>query len=309
MVGHGLSVDYADGAGNVRSQRDEGARGGTRPRYVLYEMTAPHSASFKSHSYVTQELVEMEYLVSAYDRFPCDLTGARTSRFLRWIGVGVRQSGDGAVLPPVDCTAGLLDVPISFDNCLLPPEQCARWSSGTWRPTEAIAATVGDEFYTRAVLAGVFVGDDGEPDRSLDKGRKIYSLGGPTPTLTSRAPNNSHFIDNRSADPNLAGVRQLEFVEILKISGFTFDLSAMAFLHSRTEDGALRDVAAAVPPPTLLHLYRVIVNHAGAAYMSLRVCSGLEGAYVIDLLPEGDLPCVDDGEFALLAADVATRYH
>ena len=76
-----------------------------RPGYVLYEMTPPHSASYKSHSYVTQELVKMEYLVSAYDRFPCDLTGARTSRF-RWINVGVRQSDGDAVLPPVDCTAG-----------------------------------------------------------------------------------------------------------------------------------------------------------------------------------------------------------
>ena len=116
--------------------------------------------------------MKTEYLASAYDRFPCDLTGARTSR-IRWINVGVRQSDDDAVLPPVDCTAGLLDVPIPFGDCLLPPEQCTRWSSGTWRPTEAIAATVGDEFYTRAVLAGIFVGDDGEPDRSLDKGRKI----------------------------------------------------------------------------------------------------------------------------------------
>ena len=267
-------------------------------------MTPPHSASNKSHSYVTQELVKMEYLVSAYDRFPCDLTGARTSRF-RWINVGVRQSDDDAVLPPVDCTAGLLDVPIPFDDCLLPPEQCTRWSSGTWRPTEAIAATVGDEFYTRAVLAGVFVGDDGEPDRSLDKGRKIYSLGGPTPTLTSS--NNFHFIDNRSADPNLVGVRQLEFVEILNISGFAPDMNATAFLHSRTEDDALRDVAAAVPPPTLFHLYRAIVHHASAAFLSLRVCSGLEDVYVIDLLPEHDLPCVDDDEFALLAADVVTQ--
>ena len=164
----------------------------------------------------------------------------------RWC---VRQSNDDAVLPPVDCTAGLLDVPIPFGDCLLPPEQCTRWSSGTWRPTEAIAATAGDEFYTRAVLAGVFVGDDGEPDRSLDKGRKTYSLGGPTPNLASSS--NFHFIDNRSADPDLSGVRQLEFVEILEISGFTSDLSATTYLHSRTDDDALRDVAAAVPPPTL----------------------------------------------------------
>ena len=134
------------------------------------------------------------------------------------------------------------------------------------------------------MLAGVFVGNDGEPDRSLDKGRKIYSLGGPTPTLTSS--NNFHFIDNRSADLNLIGVRQLEFVEILEISGFAPDMDATVFLHSRTEDDALRDVAAAVPPPTLFHLYRAIVNHASAAFLSLRVCSGLEIAYVIDLLPE-----------------------
>ena len=84
-------------------------------------------------------------------------------------------------------------------------------------------------------------------------------------------------------------------------------MNATAFLHSRTEDDALRDVAAAVPPPTLFHLYRAIVNHASAAYMSLRVCSGLEGAYVIDLSPERDLPCVGDGEFSLLAADVVTQ--
>ena len=151
------------------------------------------------------------------------------------------------------------------------------------------------------MLAGVFVGDDGEPDRSVDKGRKIYSLGGPTPTLTSS--NNFIFIDDRSADPDLAGVRQLELVESLEISGFTPDLSATAFLHSHTEDDALRDVAAAVPPPALFHLYRAIVNHASAAYLSLRVCSGLEA----DLLPEHDLPCVDDDEFALLAADIVTQ--
>ena len=155
------------------------------------------------------------------------------------------------------------------------------------------------------MLAGVFVGDDGEPDRSLDKGRKIYSLGGPTPTLASS--NNFHFIDNRSADPGLVGVRQLEFVDILEISGFAPGMNATAFLHSRTVDDALRDVAAAFPPPTLFHLYRAIVNHASAAFLSLRVCSGLEDAYIIDMLPEHDLPCVDDDEFALLAADVVTR--
>ena len=47
-----------------------------RPVYVLYEMMPPYSASYKSHSYVTQKLVKMECLVSAYDRFPCDLAGA-----------------------------------------------------------------------------------------------------------------------------------------------------------------------------------------------------------------------------------------
>ena len=119
--------------------------------------------------------------------------------------------------------------------------------------------------------------------------------------------NNFHFIDNRSADPNLAGVRQLKFIEILDISGFAPDMNATAFLHSRTEDDALRDVAAAVPPPTLFHLYRAIVHHASAAFLSLRVCSGLEDVYIIDMLPEHDLPCVDDDEFALLAADVVTQ--
>ena len=94
------------------------------------------------------------------------------------------------------------------------------------------------------MLAGVLVGDDGEPDRSLDKGRKIYSLCGPTPTLTS--PNIFHFIGNRSVDPNLVGVRQLEFVEILEISGFNYDLSTTAYLHSRSEEDALKGVAAAV---------------------------------------------------------------
>ena len=44
-----------------------------RPVYVLYEMTPPHCASYKPHSYGTQELVKMDCLVSAYDRFPCDL--------------------------------------------------------------------------------------------------------------------------------------------------------------------------------------------------------------------------------------------
>ena len=154
-------------------------------------------------------------------------------------------------------------------------------------------------------MAGVFVGDDGEPDRSLDKSSQIYSLGGPTTTLTSS--NNFHFIDDRSADPNLVGVRQLDFVEVLEISGFASDLSATAYLHSRSEEDALKGVAAAVLPPTLFHLYRAIVNRAIAAHLSLRACSDLEEAYVIDLLPERNLPCVDHGEFALFAADAATQ--
>ena len=83
------------------------------------KMTPPHSASTKSHSYVTQELVKNDYLVSAYDRFPCDLTGARTSRF-QWINVGVRQSDDGTAVPPIECIFGLLDEPIPFGDCLLP---------------------------------------------------------------------------------------------------------------------------------------------------------------------------------------------
>ena len=78
-------------------------------------------------------------------------------------------------------------------------------------------------------------------------------------------------------------------------------------MHSRTEEGALKDVAADVPPPTLFHFYRVIIIHASAAHLSLRACSSPEEVYVIDLLPEHDLPCVDDDEFALLAADVVTQ--
>ena len=343
-----------------------------RPGYVLYKMTPPHSASYKSHSYVTQELMKMKYLVSAYDRFPCDLTGARTSRF-RWINVGVRQSDDDAVLPPGDCTAGLFDDPFRLTTVFFHLSNALAGPLEPGVPSMLLLLRLVDEFYTtRAVLAGVFVGDDGEPNRSLDKGRKLYSLGGPTFTLASS--DNFHFIDNRSADPNLVGVRQLEFVEILEISGFTSDLSATACLnptalltnwrtvysiggptftltssnnfhfignrsagpnlvgvrqlelaeileisgftsdfsataclHSRTEEDALKDVAAAVPPPTWFHLYRVIINHASAAYLSLRACSGLEEAYGIDLLPEHDLPCVDDDEFAMLAADVVTQ--
>ena len=69
----------------------------------------------------------------------------------------------------------------------------------------------------------------------------------------------------------------------------------------------MKGVAAAVPPPTLFRLYRAIVNYAIAAHLSLRACSDLEEAYVIDLLPERNLPCVDHDEFALFAADVATQ--
>ena len=54
---------------------------------------------------------------------------------------GIRQTGDDTVVPPVDCVSGLLDEPLPFDDCLLPPEQLTRWSNGTWRPTEAIACS------------------------------------------------------------------------------------------------------------------------------------------------------------------------
>ena len=52
-----------------------------KPLYVLYEMAPPHSGSYKSHAYVTHKLLKLDYLVSDFERFPCDLTGARTSRF------------------------------------------------------------------------------------------------------------------------------------------------------------------------------------------------------------------------------------
>ena len=95
------------------------------PRYVLYEMTPPHSGSYKSHAYVTQKLIKLDYLVFDYERFPCDLTGARTSRF-RWINVGVRQYADDTSCSPVDCVSGLLAEPLSFDDCLVSPELCTR---------------------------------------------------------------------------------------------------------------------------------------------------------------------------------------
>ena len=114
----------------------------------------------------------------------------------------------------------------------------AKWCTEVWRPTEAIASSVGDEFETRAKHAGVFVDHDGDPDRSLDKGRKIDGLGAPTTTLTSS--NKLHFVDDRSSDPLHVGVRQLEFSEVLQISGFDDDLNATAFLKSRSEEDALK---------------------------------------------------------------------
>ena len=82
-----------------------------------------------------------------------------------------------------------------------------KWCTGVWRSTEAIASSVGDEFYTRTELVGVFVDHDGLPDRSLGKGRKIYGLGAPNTSLTSS--NNFHFVDDRSSGPLHVGVRQL----------------------------------------------------------------------------------------------------
>ena len=179
-----------------------------KPLYVLYEMTPPHSGSYKSHTYITQKLPKRDYLVSDFERFPCDLTGARTSRF-RWINVGVRQEPDDIRCAPVDCVSGLLVEPLPFDDCLVLSELCTKWCTGVWHPTEAIAPSVDDEFYTRAKLVGVFVNRDGDPDRSLDKGRKIYGLDAPTATLTSS--NTFHVVDDRSSDPLHVGVRQLEF--------------------------------------------------------------------------------------------------
>ena len=176
--------------------------------YVLYEMTPPHSGLYKSHAYVTQKLLKLDCLVSEFERIPCDLTGARTSRFRR-INVGVPQGPNHISSAPVGCVSGLLNKPWSFDDCLVSPELCTKWCIGVWRPTEAIASSVGDEFYTRAKLVGVFVDYDGDHDRSLDKGRKIYGLGAPATTLTSS--NNFYFVDEPSSDPLHVGVRQLEF--------------------------------------------------------------------------------------------------
>ena len=139
---------------------------------------------------------------------------------------------------PVGCVSGLLTEPLSFDDCLVSPELCTKWCTGVWHSTEAIASSVGDEFYTRAKLAGVFVDRDGDPDRSLDKGRKFYGVGAPTTTLTSS--NNFYFVGDRSSDPLHGGVRQLEFSDVLKIFGFDDDLNATAFLKSRSEDDALK---------------------------------------------------------------------
>ena len=182
---------------------------------------------------------------------------------------------------------------------------CTKWCTGVWRPTEAVASSVGDEFYTRAKLVGVFVDDDGVPDRSLDKGRKIYGLGAPTTTLTSS--NNFNFVDDRSSDPLLVGVRQLEFTEVLNISGFDDDLNATAFLKSQTEEDALKTVASAIPPPTLFHLYRAIVRHAIQVLVSLHEVSSLEETFAIDMAAELDLPPCDDDDLALFAADVVTQ--
>ena len=78
-----------------------------KPLYVLYEMPPLHSGSYKSHAYVTQTLLKLDYLVSDFERFPCDLTGARTSRF-RWINIGVRQGPDDISCAPDGCVPGLL---------------------------------------------------------------------------------------------------------------------------------------------------------------------------------------------------------
>ena len=117
----------------------------------------------------------------------------------------------------------------------------------------------------------------------------------------------SIFVDDRSSAPLHVGVRQLEFSEVLKISGFDDDLNATAFLKSRAEEDALKTVASAIPPPTLLHLYRAIVRHAISVLVSLHEVNGLEETFAIDLNTEFDLPPCDDDDFALFAADVVTQ--
>ena len=130
-------------------------------------------------------------------------------------------------------------------------------------------------------------------------------MGAPTTTLTS--PNNFNFVDDRSSDPLHIGVRQLEFSEVLKISGFDDDLNAAVFLNSRSEENALKTVASAIPPPALFHLYRASVRHAISVIVSLHEVNGLEETFAIDLSPERDLPPCDDDDFALFAADVVTQ--
>ena len=130
-------------------------------------------------------------------------------------------------------------------------------------------------------------------------------MGAPTTTLTSS--NNFNFVDDRSSDPLHVGVRQLEFSEVLKVSGFDDDLNATAFLKSRSEEDALKTVASAIPPPTLPHLYRAIVRHAISVLVSLHEVNGLEETFAIDLDPERDPPPCGDDDFSLFAADVVTQ--
>ena len=93
--------------------------------YVLCEMAPPRSGSYKSHAYVTHKVLKLDYLVSDFEPFSCDLTSARTSRF-RWINVGVRQGPDGTSCAPVDCVSGLLAEPLPFGDCLVSPELCTK---------------------------------------------------------------------------------------------------------------------------------------------------------------------------------------
>ena len=117
-----------------------------KPIYVLYEMAPPHSGSYKSHAYATQKLFKLDYLASNFELFLCALTGARTSRF-RWIDVGVRQGPDDISSAPVDCVIWLARRAVVIRRLSrLSPELCTRWCTGVWRPTGAIASSVGDEF-------------------------------------------------------------------------------------------------------------------------------------------------------------------
>ena len=130
-------------------------------------------------------------------------------------------------------------------------------------------------------------------------------MSAPTTTLTSS--NNFNFVDDRSSDPLLVGVRQLEFTEVLGISGFGDDLNATAFHKSQSDEDALKTVASAIPPPTLFHLYRAIVRHAIQVLVSLHEVTSLEETFAIDLATELDLPPCDDDDFALFATDVVTQ--